>query len=67
MKPLHKALAGLGAILVLAAGVAAQHEGLRLHAYRDVGGVPTICYGDTHGVAMGQVATVAECKQRLAQ
>ena len=31
-----------------------RHEGLRLHAYLDVAGVPTIGYGHTQGVQMGQ-------------
>lgn len=30
------------------------HEGLRIEAYRDAGGVPTIGYGHTRGVRMGQ-------------
>lgn len=31
-----------------------RHEGLRLHAYLDSAGVPTIGYGHTAGVEMGQ-------------
>lgn len=34
-------------------------------AYRDVVGVLTICDGDTHNVVPGQVATRAECTDRL--
>jgi lysozyme len=34
-----------------------NNEGLRLQAYRDGGGVPTIGYGHTKGVKMGDVCT----------
>ncbi len=40
-------------------------EGLRQTAYRDVVGVPTVCYGETQGVQMGDRYTVEECKQML--
>jgi len=32
----------------------AEHEGYRGDAYRDIGGVPTIGFGETSGVQMGQ-------------
>lgn len=37
-------------------------EGMRLQAYRDIVGVPTICAGTTRGVRMGDVKTLAECE-----
>jgi len=37
-------------------------EGLRQTAYRDVVGIPTICYGETEGVKMGDRYTVEQCK-----
>jgi lysozyme len=40
-------------------------EGLQLTAYRDVVGVPTICYGETRNVRMGMTATKAECDAQL--
>lgn len=40
-------------------------EGLRTYAYRDPVGIPTICFGETRGVEMGDVATVEECKKML--
>lgn len=40
-------------------------EGLRLDAYRDVVGVPTICYGETKGVKLGQSRTKAQCDDML--
>jgi lysozyme len=52
------AIAGAGAL-------AAHFEGLRTTAYHDVVGVPTICYGHTKGVKMGDKATVAQCKAWL--
>lgn len=40
-------------------------EGLRQNAYRDPIGIPTICYGETKGVKLGQTATKAECDTML--
>ncbi|MES0811286.1 lysozyme [Roseibium sp. SCPC15] len=40
-------------------------EGLRLNAYRDVVGVPTVCYGETYGVKLGDKHTKAECDAML--
>ena len=37
-------------------------EGLRTTAYRDVVSIPTICYGETQGVKMGDRYTVEQCK-----
>ncbi len=37
-----------------------QHEGLRLKAYLDGAGVPTIGYGHTKGVYLGMTCTEAE-------
>ncbi len=38
----------------------------RMHcAYRDIVGVPTICFGETKGVRIGQRATDKECRQKL--
>lgn len=34
-------------------------------AYRDIVGVPTLCYGETLGVRMGDRATDAECRDKL--
>lgn len=53
----------------LAAGFAtatvATWEGREYEAYRDVVGILTICDGDTANVKPGQVATDAECDERL--
>lgn len=37
-------------------------EGLKLDAYLDEAGVPTICYGHTKGVKMGARASKAQCE-----
>lgn len=44
--------------------VTAQHEGMRLEAYQDTGGVWTICSGDTEGVKPGMVLTLEQCLER---
>lgn len=63
-----------GAVLALAVAFAPseqavqdvrKHEGVRTTAYLDAVGVPTICYGSTAGVRLGQTATHLECEQRL--
>ncbi|PZU93108.1 MAG: lysozyme [Chelatococcus sp.] len=53
------------AAAALAISVVGGFEGLRQTAYRDVVGVPTICYGETRGVTMGMSATKAECDAML--
>lgn len=54
-----------GAIAALAVAFVGAWEGLRLEAYRDLVGVPTICYGETRGVDLGDVATPEECDAML--
>lgn len=46
-------------------GVIKHNEGLSLAAYKDSAGVPTICYGETKGVKMGQRATLSDCQKQL--
>lgn len=65
-----KVKTALASATVLGASITAviQHnEGLSLKAYTDSAGVPTICYGETKGVSMGQTATLTQCKQQLIQ
>jgi len=52
---------GLGACVTLVAGF----EGLRTAAYKDPVGIPTICYGSTAGVKLGQTASRAQCEAML--
>lgn len=44
----------------------AENEGKRNHAYQDVVGVWTICYGSTRGVKPGDYKTDEECDALLA-
>lgn len=43
----------------------AEGEGKRNAAYLDLVSVPTICYGSTRGVKLGQYKTDAECRSLL--
>lgn len=49
------------AVLTIASPFVAREEGLRTAAYLDSVGVPTICYGETEGVRLGQTKTKQEC------
>lgn len=55
------------AALVLATALAVPAEGLRQYAYRDVTGLPTVCFGSTQGIKMGDFRTVPACKALLTQ
>lgn len=59
------------AVIALAISFVGGWEGLRTSAYLDVVGVPTVCYGETKGVRMGDTYTKAECQamfgERLAE
>lgn len=57
--------AGASAAVVTAAMVAGKWEGERRNAYVDPVGIPTICFGRTAGVRMGDKATEAECTAAL--
>lgn len=50
----------------LAVACVSGFEGLRQVAYNDPVGIPTICFGETKGVKIGDRATVEECKALLA-
>lgn len=51
--------------LAIAIACVSGFEGLRQVAYRDVTGVPTICFGETRGVYLGERRTPAECRELL--
>jgi lysozyme len=53
------------AIAAAAIAVVSTFEGLRTVAYRDPIGIPTVCFGETRGVKMGDGYTVAQCKEML--
>lgn len=54
-----------GAWLGLALAIVPSFEGLRTDAYLDPVGIPTICFGETKGVQIGDTATNAECQALL--
>lgn len=56
-----------GAFALLVVGLVAGFEGLRTTAYRDPVGIPTVCFGETRGVHMGDSYTVAQCRAMLGQ
>lgn len=60
------ALVGVGTAGVLISDIR-DDEGRRYHAYKDIGGIVTICDGDTKNVRIGQKATDEECDERTAQ
>lgn len=62
---LRKAGYGLTVAGALAVGFVGGKEGVSTKAYRDVVGVPTLCFGETRGVKMGDTATMEECKAML--
>ena len=43
----------------------AKWEGLSLVAYKDIVGVPTVCYGETRGVLMSDRYTKKQCEDML--
>lgn len=53
------------AIAAAAVALIGSWEGLRTVAYRDVVGIPTVCFGETRGVKMGDRYSVEECKAML--
>lgn len=65
MSRLKKTGVGLTVAGSLAVGLVGAWEGLRTKAYRDVVGIPTVCFGETRGVKMGDQYTVDECKAML--
>lgn len=54
-----------GTVGAAAIALVGTWEGLRLTAYRDVVGIPTVCYGETLGVKLGDRHTKAECDSML--
>lgn len=59
------AAASTAAVVALAIPFVRDHEGLRTNAYLDPVGIPTICFGETLNVRMGDRKTVAECEEML--
>lgn len=65
MNRVQKGSAILAAMVALIGG----YEGLRTVAYPDklADGIPTVCYGETRGVHLGDSYTVEQCKVMLGQ
>lgn len=63
MATTNKQRAGWAAIALT---MVASFEGLRQAAYLDPVGIPTICFGETKGVRLGQRATLEQCSAMLA-
>ncbi len=59
------AAAASAAVIALAAPVVIYFEGTRYVPYRDIGGVLTVCEGDTYGVDPNHIYSPAECAARL--
>jgi len=55
----------IAVFLAVALPLIAQWEGKRNNAYLDIVGVPTICYGSTRGVSLGDYKTDQECLELL--
>lgn len=69
MKALTKKLIALGAssvVAVTAGYLVAPWEGKRNHSYLDIVGIPTVCYGETKGVKLGQYYDDDHCDTTLA-
>ncbi|MAB00091.1 MAG: hypothetical protein CMN87_12035 [Stappia sp.] len=65
MRTRLKIAGALSALGIAAAGLIGGFEGLRTTAYLDPVGVPTVCYGETRGVEMGDRHTAEECRAML--
>jgi lysozyme len=65
MKTRLKVGGALAALGVAAAGLIGGFEGLRTTAYLDPVGIPTVCYGETRGVEIGDRHTAEECRAML--
>lgn len=64
---MKKTVSGVVAAAVIATATPfiAKWEGLETKAYRDIVGVPTVCYGETRGVRMSDNYTPAQCLAML--
>jgi len=55
----------VAAVIALSTPFIAKWEGLSLVAYKDIVGVPTVCYGETRGVIMSDRYTKQQCEDML--
>lgn len=59
------AIGATAGALSIATAVVSYYEGYKPSAYRDPVGIPTICYGHTATVRMGQTLSQERCTQLL--
>lgn len=64
-KPSNSRLKKSGALMAAAVALVGAWEGVRTVAYRDIVGIPTVCFGETRGVKMGDRYTIGECRAML--
>lgn len=55
-----------GTWLSICVALTGGFEGCREYAYRDPVGIPTVCFGETAGVKLGDHYTHAQCEDMLA-
>lgn len=61
-----KIAAGMtAAVIATTTPFIAKWEGLSLVAYKDIVGIPTVCYGETRGVELGDRYTKGQCDEML--
>jgi lysozyme len=60
------AITGAAAAIALALPLVGEFEGLRTVAYLDIVNVPTVCFGETKGVKLGDEYSVDQCNAMLA-
>lgn len=63
-KAVHSIIRSACAVAIAVSFVSVQ-EGERTEAYIDIAGVPTICFGETNGVQIGDSATHEQCELLL--
>ena len=66
----NKVVGALSGASLLGIGITAviqANEGYSSSAYLDSAGVPTICYGETKHVQMGQKRSLSDCQRQLIQ
>jgi lysozyme len=51
--------------ITLCVACVAGFEGLRTSTYFDVGGIPTVCFGETKNIKVGDKFTPEQCKNML--
>lgn len=61
----RKTISALVVASAVAVGTITQWEGFRSEAYRDIAGIPTIGYGSTENVKMGDRINVDGARSRL--